>query len=143
MQNRFALAVQRSLPNLVTGVMISPLLRCLNAQSLQLACTFDFSSLCLINNSGGYVDQNYDPQGHCVFPYQGNLCSQCAQGYAKAARNSFLLKFFEINANRIRDMCKLSDECALLPEVNRILYHADLHSLLQCQVYFEIFEFLI
>lgn len=37
------------------------------------------SSACL----GGYVDNTYNPYGECKFPYEGNLCNQCAPEYAK------------------------------------------------------------
>jgi len=45
---------------------------------------------CPINRAcaGGYIYVNetysrYAPQGECNFPYQGNLCHQCTNGYAK------------------------------------------------------------
>ncbi len=47
--------------------------------------SFDFLLLfLLISYRGGYVHENYDPKGKCVFPYEGNLCNQCTEGYAKS-----------------------------------------------------------
>jgi len=60
-----------------------------------------FNLFLISSHRGGYVDENYDAQGKCVFPYEGNLCNQCAQGYAKASARTITceLEFF---SRRIR-----------------------------------------
>ena len=33
------------------------------------------------------MDENYNPNGECKFPYEGHLCNQCVSEYAKFGSN--------------------------------------------------------
>lgn len=42
-----------------------------------------YKSVCLTKNRGGFFDDQYLPHGECIYPYEGNLCNQCADEHAK------------------------------------------------------------
>jgi len=44
----------------------------------------------LILFRGGWINETYFPHGECEFPYEGNLCNQCAPNYAKFGSNLYL-----------------------------------------------------
>ena len=47
----------------------------------EVGCLYDVN-FCIIHR-GSMVNGKYYATGMCAFPYQGNLCAQCAEGYAK------------------------------------------------------------
>ena len=43
---------------------------------------------------GGFDGDFYWDKGKCLYPYQGNLCAECAEGYEKFG-SKFRINFFQ------------------------------------------------